>query len=69
MVGHLRPALLLLLAASFLVLLIVAMNISNLVLTRTVARRRELAIHLALGARGRQIVRSIAAEPRAGREA
>lgn len=62
LVGHLRPALVLLFVASLLVLLIVAMNLSNLVLTRTVARRRELAIHLALGARAREIVRSITAE-------
>jgi len=62
LVGHLRAALVLLFVAALLVLLIVAMNLSSLVMTRTVARRRELAIHLALGARAREIVRFIITE-------
>ncbi len=62
LVGHLRTPLVLLFVAVCLVLLIVAMNLSSLVLSRTVARRRELAIHLALGARAREIVRAIVTE-------
>jgi predicted permease len=62
MVEHLRPALVLLLGAVFLILLIVTTNLSNLVLTRTLARRRELAIHVALGARAPDVARSVAVE-------
>lgn len=62
LVGDMRPALEILMGAVGLLLLVVSANILSLLLTRAIARRREMSLRVALGASGWRVLQELLVE-------